>query len=507
MYSIQTAVSDGSLTMLPLSIEYDSRDLIHVYFDGVEDARQWAWVGATDKAISFSPAVADGVVVRVQRITALDTVPNIFGAASPPYVGNAEFDADTIDQNFRQTLQVAQESTDRTDEAINRADEAVGIAESAVDTADQALADISVAVGTANQAVSTANTALNVAQGIDAKAQEALDTVNYAEGVALGIDAKAQSALDNSNAAVLAAAGATSTANDAKDIAEGIDAKAQTALDNSYMSLSIANDAKDIAEGIDVKAQDALDTANAAEQTAQDAVDLVAEAYQKASSDHWGPTEPEETFPGMTWADTSSGLLKRRNAADTAWVVEGQLYKEAAIVDDLVWLSKAIGEPFALLDNLAGVSAPDNTGAAKYIKLTAADAYNTGLLTNETVTGSAPLVQATAEIAAGPLAGQVVHLINTEESFLRARATSGVLQFDQMQKITGTLYGSQEFLSGTGAFSEGSENPGARPSNSTATCRGLNFNTSGSPGARVSATTSGETRSKNVSATFYMRIQ
>jgi hypothetical protein len=297
MYSIQTAVSDGSLTMLPLSIEYDSRDLIHVYFDGVEDARQWAWVGATDKAISFSPAVEDGVVVRVQRITPLDTVPNIYGSATPPYVGNAEFDADTIDQNFRQTLQVAQESTDRTDEAINRANEAVGIAESAVDTADQALADVSVAVGAANQAVSTANNALDVAEGIDAKAQEALDTANNAEDVALGIDAKAQSALDNSNAAVLAAAGATSTANDAKDIAEGIDAKAQSALD----------------------------TANAAEQTAQDAEDAVAGVYQNASSDHWGSTEPTETFPGMTWADAIARVLKRRNDDDTAWVIESRL--------------------------------------------------------------------------------------------------------------------------------------------------------------------------------------
>lgn len=297
MYSIQTAVSDGNLTLLPLSIEYDSRELIHVYFDGVEDARQWAWVGESDKAISFSPAVEDGVVVRVQRITPLDTVPNIFGAAEPPYVGHAEFDADTVDQNFRQTLQVAQESTDRTDDAINRANEAVGIAESAVDTADQALDSISDAVDAANQAVGIANNALDVAEGIDAKAQEALDTANDAEDVALGIDAKAQTALDNSNAAVLAAAGATSTANDAKDIAEGIDAKAQSALD----------------------------TANAAEQIAQDAADEVAEVYQRTSCDHWGDTEPEETFPGMTWADTIARVLKRRNDDDTAWVIESRL--------------------------------------------------------------------------------------------------------------------------------------------------------------------------------------
>lgn len=243
MYSIQTAVSDGSLTMLPLSIEYDSRDLIHVYFDGVEDARQWAWVGATDKAISFSPAVENGVVVRVQRITPLDNVPNIFGSASPPYVGYAEFDADTVDENFRQTLQVAQESTDRTDEAIIRSNEAVGIAESAVATADQALDAISVAVVAANQAVDIANTALDVAEGIDAKAQEALDTANAAESVALGIDAKAQTALDNSNAAVTVAAGATSTANDAKDVAEGIDAKAQEALDTANAAELIASGA------------------------------------------------------------------------------------------------------------------------------------------------------------------------------------------------------------------------------------------------------------------------
>lgn len=35
-------------------------------------------------------------------------------------------------------------------------------------------------------------------------------------------------------------------------------------------------------------------------------------------------------WPYATWADTANGLLKRRNAADTAWVVEAELFERSA---------------------------------------------------------------------------------------------------------------------------------------------------------------------------------
>lgn len=38
-----------------------------------------------------------------------------------------------------------------------------------------------------------------------------------------------------------------------------------------------------------------------------------------------GPTAPGTTWPGMLWGDTTAGVLKRRNNADTAWVTIGPL--------------------------------------------------------------------------------------------------------------------------------------------------------------------------------------
>ena len=184
-------------------------------------------------------------------------------------------------------------------------------------------------------------------------------------------------------------------------------------------------------------------------------------------------------------------------------------------IEALALMRKMLGEPFFLFDNLAGVSAPSNSGAAKYIRLTAgqsgAGGYNEGLLINESVSGSAPLVEATAEIATGPLTGQVVPLINTEEVFLRARETSGVLQHHQMQRITGSIDSFWMNLGGVindaGAVSSISGSGlSQRPNAGTNGTRGLSLDSANSPDARVSSTTSGETRSKNRSATAYMRI-
>ena len=102
-YSIQRAVSDGTLDYLDISIEYFNREEISVLFDGIIDARQWAWVGVEDKAISFTPAVASGIEVTVRRTTDI----------SQPiheYSGGAMFTTDALDESIRQVLHIAQEA-------------------------------------------------------------------------------------------------------------------------------------------------------------------------------------------------------------------------------------------------------------------------------------------------------------------------------------------------------------------------------------------------------------
>ena len=293
MYSIQTAVSDGTLTMLALSIEYPRRDYIHVYFDGVEQTEgdTWNWVGVSDKAITFSQAVPDGVVVRVQRITPLDTVPNIFGSATPPYVGYAEFDADTVDENFRQTLQVAQESVDRTDAAIQSAADANDTAAVAVGIAEGAVTIANSAVVTAEGAVDTADEALDIATGIDAKAQQALDDSAEAVNTANAIAGVANSALQVANDATDTANTAITTANTAESTANGIAGMANTALFTANNAELIASGAADdaalalsAANAIAGTANDALDLAEAADSTATAAAIAVATAAQKSAN-------------------------------------------------------------------------------------------------------------------------------------------------------------------------------------------------------------------------------
>ena len=220
---------------------------------------------------------------------------------------------------------------------------------------------------------------------------------------------------------------------------------------------------------------------------------------------------PEDVAAGDVVAivDSSEGVTKQ---VDLSGVLAGGGSGDP-------FATKAIAEPFPVWDHITGAPVPDNSGTAKFIRLTAGQSgvggYNEGLLTDEQVSGSAPLVVADAEIMVGPMAGQRVPLINTEMSFIRAGTSSGMLQFDQTQLHTGEFGsrrregGAVNTTSTVGAFS----NLGNLGNDATLSASSdvrpiqrVGFSTANSPNARVSATTEGETRSKNRQATFYMRI-
>lgn len=179
------------------------------------------------------------------------------------------------------------------------------------------------------------------------------------------------------------------------------------------------------------------------------------------------------------------------------------------------WLAKAICEPFPIWDHIPGCPIPptDNPDF-RFIKLTAGDAYNSGVLTGESVSGTAPLVSATATIslAGSPVNGATVRLINTETRALRA-GVSGTVQDDAFQNITGTLdtgHGANgsRFLNGagTGAFTVTKQTETWMPAGTTSSGSNFTsvilFNSGDSPGAR----TANETRGKNIQATYYMRV-
>jgi hypothetical protein len=178
----------------------------------------------------------------------------------------------------------------------------------------------------------------------------------------------------------------------------------------------------------------------------------------------------------------------------------------AALLSD-PWAVQPIGVPIPVWDHIAGMTPPPSGNPAyRYIKLTASDGYNAGVLTSESVSGSAPLVQAIAAIsdAGSPLNGQSVRLINTERRALRA-GSSGTVEADSLQghwhEIRNAVGGINRPAGGVagGASSTGAAAPvsGDEMVAKTIITDGVN----GTP--RVT----NETRSKNIGATYYMRIR
>ncbi|GHW23359.1 hypothetical protein VCSRO150_1213 [Vibrio cholerae] len=72
---------------------------------------------------------------------------------------------------------------------------------------------------------------------------------------------------------------------------------------------------------------------------------------------------------------------------------------------------------------------PTDDPRFRFVKLTHGDAYNTGLLTSQTLSGSAPELVSTAVISAAqsPINGQTIHMINTMQAFVRPSTAAGVL--------------------------------------------------------------------------------
>lgn len=191
-----------------------------------------------------------------------------------------------------------------------------------------------------------------------------------------------------------------------------------------------------------------------------------------------------------------AGIVEKATTPESQEGAENK-YPDASGVHSAIlanpYKAKAIGEPFALWDHMGGVTPPSNSGNAKYIKLTAGEdgpgGYNEGLLQNEVISGSFPALQASAEVSVGPLAGQSVWLMNTMEAYLRARETSGASQQAEIESHShssqNAMYTSSDVQVGSGG-----------------SIRGVNngfVSSTGSYGGN-------ETRVKNISATYYMRI-
>ena len=140
-------------------------------------------------------------------------------------------------------------------------------------------------------------------------------------------------------------------------------------------------------------------------------------------------------------------------------------------------------------------------------------AYHTGNLPSSSPVGMTYVQFPGRSTPASLFGGTWSAIFDNEGIFFRtpgggATSFGGGIQQDQMQLVTGSLNSrgtesarpSNQYSSYSGAFSRGSTSSGRaymRTSGNQTVINGVNFSTANSPDARVSSSTSGETRARN----------
>lgn len=243
-----------------------------------------------------------------------------------------------------------------------------------------------------------------------------------------------------------------------------------------------------------------------------------------------------DTYPGRMVALRFSGVLTIHNSAniqmpsgqdvvtqsgDVGVFINTEFGKWVCISyqtfssDQNIWTSQPIGSYVAIRDDWVGVQTapPNNSPLYRYVKLTASDSYNAGVIINESQTGTAPNIVATGQIslASSKLNGIVINMINTERQFLRA-GNSGSWQMSQnaSHAHTGTAQSSgahahdynRAFIATPGAG--GLEGGGGRELQQSIQVT----STGGSHTHTLTINNSGgdESRPRNIGVTYYMRI-
>ncbi|WHS58611.1 hypothetical protein [Pseudomonas sp. G2-4] len=180
-----------------------------------------------------------------------------------------------------------------------------------------------------------------------------------------------------------------------------------------------------------------------------------------------------------------------------------------------LWALQPIGVPIPVFTHLSAVLEPPTNQSYRYIKLSAADPYNDGVLIAEVVSGSAPLVQASGliSLAGSPLNNQRINLINTERRSIRAGSV-GTVEDDQFQGFGLATRGtnlpttSVEPLQSPNNTGIGGNSVAADPGVVyRATVRNGAYPLLGDDGANGTPRIGNETRTKNIGVTYYLRIK
>lgn len=368
-------MGDGENRLFVVPFEKLSRAYVKVRVNGEPATFEWL----SDTQIRLAAVPPEGSLISVYRETGRDPVASFSDGST---ISGADLNA-----VYAHALHLAQEAADASSAAVG--------------------------------AVPAATAALGIAE-------DARDAAGVAGNKADAALAEAQSA--SASAAALAEA--------AEELAEA--AKVRVAADLPYNNFTSGLPATNVQQAVDVIA-----AATGIVPATSDTVRMVGsgETLTEVLTDHEDRLdELEEDAAGLSGtvstlsSSVSSGLAARlRIDAVTGLTAEQKANGRANLDLNDPWLCQPIGVPIPLWTHLSGVALPPTDRAYRYVLLTAGNAgsgqYNAGVLTGEAVSGSDPVVVASAVVsdASSPLNGATIRLINSERRFIRP-GTSGSLE-------------------------------------------------------------------------------
>ena len=471
---------DGSTRNFNITFPFISKNHVQVKVNSVPVPFTWL----TNTTLQLASAPAANSIVDVRRVTPRDKLLVDFVDASTLVETDLDLSALQIFYLAQEAFDLGEASLGVTEDgsfsALNRRisnlldpvapQDAVNKrwAETAMSSqlnaatakASEAAASASDALSSKNAAASSASTATTQASTATTKASQASTSASDAAASATTATTKA------SEAATSASQAASSASNSAASATAAANSAAQAALfdPSSYYTKTEVNTA----------------LASKATKTEVDTA-LASKASQSTT---------------YTKTEVDTALAAKANQSTTYTKTE---------VDSLV-----VTDPFALklmgeiiyIDTSLGMAAPPTNKTYRYVELTAgltgAGNYNNGVLTSESVSGSAPLVLASAvvSLAGSPLNSQTIRLLNTEGRILRPSTSPGTLQNDALQGHAHSYYRP----TGGASYGGGSGDDIAITPGSTTEAL-VTDGVNGTP------RTANETRMKNLGVKAYMRIK
>lgn len=185
-----TYTGDGTTVLFSFTFPYIEESDIKVSVDDVAQTVTTQYTLANATTVQFVTAPSSGAAIKIFRETDTEDIKSVFFAGSA-------IRARDLNDNFTQTLYVAQESAGIADSATASAAAAAAAAAAAEQDATQATSDAAAAQATATAAQSDATNAVNTANTANTTANTAVTTANSAVTTANAADTKADSALSS----------------------------------------------------------------------------------------------------------------------------------------------------------------------------------------------------------------------------------------------------------------------------------------------------------------------